>query len=136
MATFTLEDLAAEVEVTLFPRTLAEQGHKLADDLIVSVRGRLDRRDESRVTVICQSLEVLSGLEEGAPTLTVKIPAVRLGPAEIDQLRGILAGHSGTSPVVLDLGTERIRLTDDFCVDLERVVPEIRMAFGHGAIDL
>jgi DNA polymerase III subunit alpha len=136
MATFTLEDLAAEVEVTLFPRTLAEQGHKLADDLIVAVRGRLDKRDESRTTVICQSLEVLAGLEEGAPTLTVSIPAVRLGPIEIDRLKHVLAANPGPSPVVLDLGTERVRLTDEFCVDLDRVVPEIRMAFGHGAIAL
>ncbi len=136
MATFTLEDLAAEVEVTLFPRTLTEQGHKLADDLIVAVRGRLDKRDESRTTVICQTLEVLAGLEDGAPTLTVNIPAVRLGPIEIDRLKHVLAAHPGASPVVLDLGSERVRLTDDFCVDLDRVVPEIRMAFGHGAIAL
>jgi DNA polymerase-3 subunit alpha len=136
MATFTLEDLAAEIEVTLFPRMLSEQGHKLADDLIVAVRGRLDKRDESRTTVICQSLEVLAGLEDGAPTLTVSIPAVRLGPVEIDRLRHVLAAHPGASPVVLDLGAERVRLTDDFCVDLDRVVPEIRMAFGHGAIAL
>jgi hypothetical protein len=38
--------------------------------------------------------------------------------------------------VVLDLGTERVRLTEEFCVDLDRVVPEIRMAFGHSAIAL
>ncbi len=136
MATFTLEDLAAEVEVTLFPRTLVEHGHKLADDVIVAVRGRLDKRDESRTTVICQGLEVLAGLEEGAPTLTVNIPAVRLGPSEIDRLKHVLAAHPGASPVVLDLGTERVRLTEDFCVDLDRVVPEIRMAFGHSAIAL
>ena len=136
MATFTLEDLAAEIEVTLFPRTLTEHGHKLSDDLIVAVRGRLDKRDESRTTVICQSLEVLAGLEDGAPTLTVSIPAVRLGPGEIDRLRHVLAAHPGASPVVLDLGTERVRLTDEFCVDLDRVVPEIRMAFGHSAIAL
>jgi DNA polymerase-3 subunit alpha len=37
---------------------------------------------------------------------------------------------------VLDLGTERIRLADAFRVDLDRVVPEIRMAFGHDAIEL
>ena len=136
MATFTLEDLAAEVEVTLFPRTLTEHGYKLADDLIVAVRGRLDKRDESRTTVICQTLEVLAALDDGAPTLTVSIPAVRLGPTEIDRLKHVLSAHPGASPVVLDLGTERIRLTDDFCVDLDRVVPEIRMAFGHGAIAL
>jgi DNA polymerase-3 subunit alpha len=136
MATFTLEDLAAEVEITLFPRTLLEHGHKLADDVIVAVRGRLDKRDESRTTVICQGLEVLAGLDDGAPTLTVNIPAVRLGPTEIDRLKHVLAAHPGASPVVLDLGTERVRLTEEFCVDLDRVVPEIRMAFGHSAIAL
>jgi len=138
MATFTLEDLEADVEVTLFPRSLTEHGHKLTEDLIVTVRGRLDRRDESRTGVILQGLEVVAGLEEGgpAPTLTVRIPAVRLGPTEIDVLKQILSNQPGPCPVVLDLGTERIRLTDAFRVDLARVVPEIRMAFGHGAIDL
>jgi DNA polymerase-3 subunit alpha len=122
--------------VTLFPRTLTEHGHKLADDLIVAVRGRLDKRDEARTTVICQTLEVLAGLENGAPTLTVTIPAVRLGATEIERLKHLLSAHPGASPVVLDLGSERVRLTDDFCVDLDRVVPEIRMAFGHSAIAL
>ncbi len=135
MATFRLEDLEAEIEVTLFPRTLAEQGYKLADDIIVAVKGRLDKRDESRVGVICQDLEVLTELEEGtSPTLYIKIPAVRLGPAEIQQLKRILPSHPGPSPVVLDLGAERIRLTDEFRVDMDRVVPEIRMAFGHEAV--
>ena len=61
--------------MTLFPRTLAEHGHKLADDLVVAVRGRLDRRDEARVNLICQAIEVLEGLEDGpAPTLTLRIP--------------------------------------------------------------
>ena len=40
MAVFLLEDLDASIEVTIFPRTLAEQGHKLEDDLIVAVKGR------------------------------------------------------------------------------------------------
>ena len=44
----------ASIEVTVFPRTLAEQGHKLVDDVIVTVKGRLDRRDESRFGLIAQ----------------------------------------------------------------------------------
>jgi DNA polymerase III subunit alpha len=39
MAVFVLEDLDASIEVTIFPRTLAEQGHKLEDDVIVPSRG-------------------------------------------------------------------------------------------------
>ena len=38
--------------------------------------------------------------------------------------------------MVLDLGSEKVRLTDEFRVDVDRVVPEIRMSFGHDAIVL
>ena len=35
MATFTLEDLAGSIEVTVFPRLFATQGHLVVDDQIV-----------------------------------------------------------------------------------------------------
>ena len=80
---------------------------------------------------------MLTGLDEGeAPTLTVRIPEVRLGPRELDQLRSILSANAGPSPVVLDVGREKMRLADEFRVDVDRVVPEIRMSFGHDAIVL
>ena len=60
MAVFVLEDLESSIEVTVFPRTLAEQGHKLEDDVIVTVKGRLDRRDDSRFGLIGQTITVLS----------------------------------------------------------------------------
>ena len=137
MASFRLEDLGADIEVVLFPRTLEEHGHKLADDQIVVVSGRVNKRDEDRVSVSCEEIEVLTGLDEGeAPTLTVRIPEVRLGPRELDQLRSILSANAGASPVVLDVGREKMRLADEFRVDVDRVVPEIRMSFGHDAIVL
>ena len=75
MAVFVLEDLDASIEVTIFPRTLAEQGHKLEDDLIVSVKGRLDRRDESRFGLIGQTITVLQGLDDGpAAPLRLRLP--------------------------------------------------------------
>jgi len=137
MATFRLEDLQAEVEVTMFPRTLANIGHRVHDDLIVAVKGRLDKRDESRIGVICQEVEVLTELDDiAAQVLVIRIPATRLGPQELASLQRILGRNPGNSPVILDLGVERIRLPDDVRVDIDRVVPEIRMTFGHGAIDL
>ena len=60
MAVFVLEDLESSIEVTVFPRTLPEQGHKLEDDVIVAVKGRLDRRDESRFGLIGQTITVLA----------------------------------------------------------------------------
>src|SRR5688500_19808548 len=62
MAVFVLEDLAGSIEVTVFPRTLQEQGHRLSDDAIVLVRGRIDRRDESRLGLMAQEITVAENL--------------------------------------------------------------------------
>ena len=137
MAVFVLEDLESNVEVTLFPHVLREHGHKLADDLVVAVKGRLDRRDESRVTLICQSVEVLQALEAGpAPRLRLRIPSTALDELRIARLKRILRDHPGSSEVTLDLGAQVLRLSDEFRVDVDRAVGELRMTFGHDAVSL
>ena len=138
MAVFMLEDLEASIEVTVFPRALAEQGHQLVDDHVVAVKGRLDRRDEARVNLICQTVTVLQGLESGpAPTLTLRIPAPSLDELRIQRLKRILRDHPGDSAVLIDLGRAQVvRLSDEFRVDLDRAVGELRMAFGHDAVVL
>ena len=138
MAVFVLEDLDASIEVTVFPRMLAEQGHKLSDDAIVTVRGRIDRRDESRLGFMAQDVTVLEGLEVGASLpLHLRVPAASLSEAAIGHLRQILSEHPGDSLVYLHLGQGKVlRLADEFCVDLDRVVPELRVALGHDAVML
>ena len=136
MAVFILEDLGAAIEVTLFPRTLTEHGHKLADDLVVAVKGRLDRRDEARTCVICQSIEVLTGLAAGAPPLRLRIPSTVLDELCIQRLKRILREHPGDSVVTVELGGQSVRLPDEFCVDVDRAVGELRIAFGHDAVVL
>ncbi|MEI2705874.1 MAG: DNA polymerase III subunit alpha [Ilumatobacteraceae bacterium] len=138
MATFVLEDLESGIEVTVFPRTLVEHGHKLTDDAIVTVRGRLDRRDESRVGFMAQDVTVLEGLASGtAPPVRLRIPANVLNELKVHQLRRVLRDHPGDSPVFVHIGQGKVlRLADDFCVDLDRVVGELRMVLGHDAVEL
>jgi DNA polymerase-3 subunit alpha len=138
MAVFVLEDLDSSIEVTVFPRMLTEQGHKLSDDAIVTVRGRIDRRDESRLGFMAQDITVLEGLETGASLpLHLRVPAASLSETAIGRLRQILREHPGDSLVYLHLGQGKVlRLADDFCVDLDRVVPELRVALGHDAVML
>ena len=137
MAVFVLEDLDAAIEVTVFPRTLAEQGHKLENDVIVSVKARLDRRDESRFGLNAQFIDVLSGLGDGpALPLRLRIPSHQLDELKIQRLKRILRDHPGESIVQVDIGGKILRLSDEFRVDLDRSVPELRMAFGHDAVVL
>ena len=138
MAVFVLEDLDAAIEVTVFPRVLSEQGHKLIDDAIVTVRGRIDRRDESRPGFMAQDVQILEGLDAGnSAPLRLRVPATSLNELKIHQIRKILRDHPGSSPVYLHIGQGKIlRLADEFCVDLDRVVGELRMALGHDAVVL
>jgi DNA-directed DNA polymerase III PolC len=136
MATFVLEDLGASIEVTLFPRTLAEQGHKLTEDAIVVVRGRLDRRDE-RVGLMAQEITVMEGLDAGAPALHLHLPAIGLSDEKVAHLKRILREHPGDSVVFLHLSADKVlRLSDEFAVERDRVVGELRVAFGHDAVRL
>jgi DNA polymerase-3 subunit alpha len=136
MAVFVLEDLDSAIEVTIFPRTLTEQGHKLAEDVIVSVKGRLDRRDESRFGLIGQTITVLSGLADGPATpLRLRMPSTSLDELKIQRLKRILREHPGDSVVMVDIGQGQVlKLADEFRVDLDRSVGELRMAFGHDAV--
>jgi DNA polymerase III subunit alpha len=138
MAVFVLEDLEASIEVTVFPRTLLEQGHKLEDDVIVTVKGRLDKRDESRFGLIAQQIDVLSGLTDGpAPPLRLVLPSTSLDELKIQRLKRILRDHPGDSVVQIDIGQGKLlRLADEFRVDIDRSVGELRMAFGHDAVVL
>ncbi len=138
MAVFVLEDLEASVEVTLFPRTLAEHGHKLADDLVVSVAGRIDRRDETHVALLAHNIQVLTLLADGqAQPLRLALPTHVLDDLTIQRLKRILRDHPGGSVVHIDIGSGKmLRLSDEFRVDIDRAVGELRMAFGHDAVML
>ncbi|MBL6760808.1 MAG: DNA polymerase III subunit alpha [Ilumatobacteraceae bacterium] len=138
MATFVLEDLAASIEVTVFPKMLATQGHKLQDDVIVAVKARLDRRDESRFGLIAMEISVLDGLSDGpASLLTVRLSANQLDAGGIDRLREIISEHPGRTPVEIEVPPAQVvRLPDDYRVDVDRVIGEIRVAFGHDAVRL
>ena len=138
MAVFILEDLDSTVEATVFPRVLMEQGHKLLDDSIVTVRGRVDKRDETRVGFMVQEVQILEGLESSsAQPLRLRVPATSLNELKIHQIRKILREHPGDSPVYLHIGQGKVlRLADDFCVDLDRVVGDLRVALGHDAVVL
>jgi DNA polymerase III subunit alpha len=135
MAVFTLEDLDAAIEVTVFPRSMLEHGYKLVDDAIVLVKGRVDNRDET-AKLLCTDLTVFDAAELAAsPPLRLRLPAASLSEQRIDILKRLLAEHPGESPVFVHLGEGKVlRLSDQFSVDMTHVVGELRVAFGHDAV--
>ena len=134
MATFQLEDLQGSVEVTLFPKTLQKFGHQVADDILVSVRGRLDKRDDNRVGFMAMDITVLEGLRAFQDSLHLKIAAQMLSESAIETLKATLLEYPGTSPVYLHLGPENVlRLSSEFNVNVDRAIGVLRTEFGENA---
>ena len=136
MAVFDLEDLGGAMEVMVFPKTMAEHGHKLEDDRIVLVKGRVDRRDDLP-KLICHEIEVLevSQLEQARP-VRVRLPVESIREETIEELKVLLVAHPGDSEVYLHLGDSQVlRLPDDFSVDpASGLVGEIRVLLGANSV--
>jgi DNA polymerase-3 subunit alpha len=98
-----LEDLAGGVEVLFFPNTYELVGQWIAEDAIVVVRGRVDRRDE-RPRLIAMDLSVpdLSAAGKTRPVV-LAVPASRCTPPLVEKLKEVLASHPGTVEVHLKL---------------------------------
>jgi DNA polymerase III subunit alpha len=135
MAVFTLEDLQSSCEVMVFPKAMTDHGHKLADDVVVCVKARVDKREEAPKLVVME-LDVFEGITDGAPPLRIQLALNRVSEGLINELKAVLVEHPGESAVFLHLGDRQVlRLPDQFCADLSGgLVGHLRVLLGPGAI--
>ena len=136
MAVFVLEDLETSFEVMVFPRTMAEHGHKLIDDAIVSMRVRVDARDDL-AKLIAHEIDIIENTQVGvAAPVRVRVSANALHPRLIDELKMLLTEHPGDSPVFLHIDDRQVvRLPAQFTVDTGNgLVAELRVLLGPDAI--
>jgi DNA polymerase-3 subunit alpha len=134
MATFTLEDLQSAMDVWVFPKTMQEFGPILENDAIVTVKGRLDFRDE-QPKIVAMEIRRPEIKADAAPTLHVQLPLNAMTDSLVNQLKAMLVEHPGDSPVHLHIGTKEIRLPDVFNVNSRNgVVAELRELLGANCI--
>jgi DNA polymerase-3 subunit alpha len=138
MATFVLEDLASSIEVMVFPKTMVTYGPLLAPDAIVTVKGRVDGREDTPKFMAVEINRPEIHIDSGPPVrLRVKVGA--LTDDKVARLREILAANPGDSPVVLTiLGPDKetdLRLGDEFHCDARNgLFAELRLLFGTDCI--
>ena len=129
MAVFSLEDLQAQMEVMVFPKTMSIVGHKLADDVVVVVKGRLDKR-EDQPKLIAMDVEVFDGITDGAPPVRIKLPEA-MPDQLVTRLKALISEHPGDSQVFLHVGSQIVRLPDRDCVDAASgFLGEVRVLLG------
>ena len=134
MATFVLEDLESCIDVWIFPRTMGDVSHLLADDAVVCIKGRLDLRDDTP-KLVCLELTKPELSLDGAVPLHLDVPVNALSDERVDRLKSLLEDHRGASPVYLHVGSKVLRLGEEFNVDTTNgLVAELRVLLGAGCL--
>ena len=138
MATFVLEDLAASIEVMVFPKTMLTYGELLTPDAVITVRGRVDGRDDTPKLMAMEITRPEVHADSGPP-VKLRVRAGVLNDDRVQKLRDLLAANPGDSPVLLTLiGPEKetdLRLGDEFRCDARNgLFAELRMLFGADCI--
>ena len=114
-AAATLEDLEGAIEVLFFPATYQQCALVLAEDAVVIVKGRLDRREDSP-KLIAMEVTVPDLSVGGDGPFVVSMPVQRCVPPVVDRLREVLRTHPGLAEVHLKLcngpRTTIVRLDD------------------------
>ena len=114
-AAASLEDLAGAMEVLFFPQTYQLYATAIAEDAVVVVKGKVDRRDETP-KLIAMDLTIPDLSVDDSGPFVVSMPVTRCVPPVVERLREVLVSHPGTTEVHLRLrGAQRttvVRLDD------------------------
>ncbi len=158
MAIFLLEDLEAAIEVMVFPKAMTECGPSLAEDRVITLKGRLDTREEP-AKIICMEVAAVDVVSGEDPPLRLRLPPYALGAGgaggagggagggdgggaggygdAIDTLKQLLLAHPGSSPVYVRVGDHQVRLPAQFAVDQSNGLRgELLARFGAAVIEL
>jgi len=132
-ASATLEDLDGAVEVLFFPNTYELVGQYIAEDAIVVVRGRVDRRDDQpRLMAMDLSIPDTSAPDVSKPVI-LALPPSRCTPPLMERLKEVLSSHPGAAEVhlkllnggqstLLRLGPVRVAPTTALMADLKALL--------------
>ena len=101
-AIVTVEDLEGSLEVLFFAKTYTQYALTLVEDCIVTIRGRVDHRDEQvRFSAVeMTSLDVSSG---PVGPLMISLPISQCTPPIVERVKEILRSHPGKREVHLQI---------------------------------
>lgn len=136
MLFFQLEDLEGSVEVIVFPKTVHDYGPLVVEDAVLVVSGHLDHRGDD-VKVVSREIKELQVRDDS--TVRLGVPARRLTPEVVANLKTILRNHPGSATVYLNLSdngdTKVLRLGDDHKVEPRSALfAELKELLGPKAI--
>ncbi len=125
-AAATLEDLAGAIEVLFFPQTYQLYATSIAEDAVVVVKGKVDRRDDvPKLIAMDLTIPDLS-VDESGP-FVVSMPVAKCVPPVVERLREVLVTHPGPTEV-------HLRLRDHQRTTVMRLDDKLRVAASPALI--
>jgi DNA polymerase-3 subunit alpha len=136
MIFFQLEDLEGSVECIAFPKTVHDFGPFIVEDAVLVVSGNLDHRGDD-VKVVAREIKELEIRDDS--TVRLSVPATRLTPEVVTNLKGILRNHPGSASVFLHMtdngDTKVLKLSDAHKVEPRSALfAELKELLGPRAI--
>jgi len=131
-----VEDFAAEVQVMLMGKTYAEFGRNLHPDQVVSVKGRISKRDDQN-NLSCIEIRTIDATDEGSVgPLEIRLAEAEATRATLQELDRIFTVHSGYDEVILILlgaaGERSFKLPRKVKITSE-LYGELKVAVGASA---
>ncbi|WP_341854971.1 hypothetical protein [Brachybacterium sp. GPGPB12] len=98
----TVEDLEGSIDCLMFPSTYMTVASELAEDLVVSMKGRVDTsKGMPEPRVMEMTIPETGGGVDGP--VTIALPALRATEKVVGDLRGVLEDNPGSSEVRVKL---------------------------------
>ncbi|WP_346844335.1 DNA polymerase III subunit alpha [uncultured Rothia sp.] len=141
-ARIELEDRTGSIEVMFFGRAYEPIAPVLSEDLICTIKGRLQRRDDGSTTISAQELNLPEISTDGTSgPVTIGIPEFKATEETLGELRSILRNHRGESEVRIAMNTRSKRVLMRLGADL-RVQPnpalfgDLKVLLGPSCLDV
>ncbi len=136
-AVVTLEDLEGSLEVLFFSNTYNQYALSLTEDRIVTIRGRVDRRDDAplRFTALEMSLPDIALGASGPFVIT--IPIAQCTPPIVDRMKEIFRSHPGKREVHLylsDNGSSTIMKIDALVTASPSLSADLKSILGPNCL--
>jgi len=138
-ATAVLEDLEGAIEAWFFPNTYREFGLMLAEDEVVVVKGRIDKREDTAKFIAMEVSRPDLSVATARGPVVVRMDTSRCTEPLVERLREVLRQHPGMTEVHLELqsGSRKtlLKLDDSLRVSAgPSLMADLKQLLGVGCL--
>jgi DNA polymerase-3 subunit alpha len=145
MAIITLEDLEGSIDGTMFAETFAEVNQKyptaVANESIVFVRGKVDRKRETPSLLINEVIPVAEAAGRLTTAVVLKLDPLRHNGQAVNEIEGMLKRHKGNTEVFVQISSPTRKVTarldrERFVRPTPQFVGDLEQLLGSGTVQL